>query len=240
MTDYPTYPATITTALLEEHGACSEGLAAFLAAYPTGELVIPDAAAHLAALSGPLAEWEWWAITAGILPRLAVAAGDGGTVTAGYAGSAAAGEDGFAKAGKWGIAVAGSDGGAIAGDQGIAVAGDWGAATAGDQGIAVVSSWGDATAGREGIAVAGFESNATAGYCGTAIAGRDGTVKAGRWGTLIVRWWDARAGRSRFAVAYVGEHAPGLPEDAVIEAGVAYRVEVVEGRPLWRRAEVTP
>lgn len=187
MTDL-TYPVVINTALLEEHGACDEGLAEFLAACPTGELVIPDAAAHLAALSGPLAEWERWAIAEGILPRL--------VMTAGYEGTATAGDYGTAVAGDYGTATAGHRGTATAGDRGTATAGDW----------------------------------------GTATAGREGAASAGYGGLLVLRWWDEEANRLRIAVAYVGEHAPGLPNGEVIQPYVPYRVEVVEGRPMWRRA----
>lgn len=245
---YPVYPVVITTALLEEHGACSEGLAAFLAAYPTGELVIADAAAHAAALSGPLAEWEGWAVTDGILPRLVMTAGYGGIATAGYGGTATAGHrgtaivryGGTATAGYRGTAIAGYRGTATAGDWGIATAGDWGTATAGYRGIASAGDWGTAVASHDGAATAGDYGTAIVGRRGTATAGHGGVVTAGDGGTLILRWRDDRTDRYRVASAYVGEHAPGLPDDAVIEAGVMYRVDVVEGRPMWRRAKVTP
>lgn len=214
--DGPTYPVTITVALLEQRGACDEELAAFRAACPSGELVIPDAVAHLAALSGPLAEFEERAVTAGILPPLVSTAGYGGTAIAGHRGTATAGYGGTAVAGRGGTASAGYGGAAVAGDYGTAVAAGHGTATAGYGGTAV------------------------AGDGGTAIAGREGAATAGYGGVLVARWWDEEADRLRVAVAYVGEHAPGLPDGEVIQPDVPYRIEVVGDRPMWRRVEVTP
>lgn len=201
----PTYPVTITRHLLEQHDACREGLAAFDAECPTGELVIPNAAAHVAALYGPLGEWEYWAIDESILPRLVVTVGFGETAVAGY--------------------------------RGIAVAGDHGTATAGHSGTAIAGWRGSATAGYGGAATAGGWGSAVAGHGGTATVGHGGTVAAGAMGMLVVHWWDYRACRFRVAAAYVGEHADGLPDGEVIQANVPYRVEVVKGRPMWRRAE---
>ena len=63
------------------------------------------------------------------------------------------------------------------------------------------------------------------------VAGGDGS-------TLICRWWDGQSGRYRTIVAEVGEHATGLAAGATLQAGKPYRIEVVDGRPVWRM--VTP
>ena len=91
------------------------------------------------------------------------------------------------------------------------------AATAGYKGTATAGESGTATAGNWGTATAGYWGTATAGESGTATAGESGTATAGEKGALIIRWWDAKAERYRFAVGYVGEDG--------IEAGKKYRVE---------------
>ena len=131
-----------------------------------------------------------------------VTAGDKGTATAGYRGTATAGD--------WGVATAGGRGTATAGDVGTATAGDRGTATAGDMGTATAGDWGTATAG----------------YRGTATAGDGGTATAGGRGTICIRWWDSDARRYRTAVGYVGEDGiePNVPY-RVEGRGVLVRAE---------------
>jgi hypothetical protein len=72
---------------------------------------------------------------------LQITAGDGGTATAGYRGTATAGDRGTATAGDGGTATAGDRGTATAGDGGTATAGYRGTATAGDGGTVILKSW---------------------------------------------------------------------------------------------------
>jgi len=95
----------ITTELLRERKACSEGIAAFEAAYPRG--VTYSKPWHKRMLLGPLKEFEDWAVQVGVIEPLVDSAGDHGT--------AIAGEDGTATAGYYGTATAGDNGTATAG-----------------------------------------------------------------------------------------------------------------------------
>jgi len=115
------------------------------------------------------------------------AAGDGGTATAGYFGTATAGDCGTATAGYFGTATAGYCGTAAAGDYGTATAGDYGTAAAGDYGTATAGDYGTAAAGDGGTAAAGY----------------GGTATAGDYGILVIKWRDAN--RYRISVGYVGE-----------------------------------
>jgi hypothetical protein len=146
-------------------------------------------------------------------------AGDYGTATAGYRGTATAGVRGTATAGNCGTATAGDCGTATAGNCGTATAGDCGTATAGNcgtatagvRGTATAGNCGTATAGVRGTATAGDYGTATAGYRGTATAGVRGTATAGVRGTLMIKHWDGS--RCRTIVGYVGENGilPNVP-----------------------------
>jgi hypothetical protein len=138
-----------------------------------------------------------------------ITAGDGGTATAGYYGTATAGDVGTATAGYYGTATAGDHGTATASYCGTATAGYYGTATAGDGGTATAGDYGTATAGDGGTA--------TAGDYGTATAGNGGTVTAGDGGTILLKRWDSACLRWRFIVGYVGEGG--------IEAGKKYRLD---------------
>ena len=127
------YPITITRDQIVSLDACEEGIAAFDLVAPSGTLTIPDVAAHVAILSTPLAEFDGWAIGAGVVAPIMATAGDYGTATAGVVGTATAGCDGTATAGDRGTATAG--------DHGTATAGDRGTATAGDHGTIRIEYW---------------------------------------------------------------------------------------------------
>ena len=68
-----------------------------------------------------------------------------------------------------------------------------------------------------GTATAGYSGTATAGDRGTATAGYSGTATAGYSGTIISRFWDYKADRWRYAIAYTGEDG--------IKANTPYRLD---------------
>lgn len=179
-------------------------------------------------LCGPLTDWADWALERGAIPPICVESGDWDAAYASHRGTARAGRDG--------VAVAGGCGSALAHDDGIARAGWRGRAEVRGDGYAIAGNHGRAEAWSGGTAITGNGGHSAVGNYGVAWTHLDGTVQAGAEGALIVAWWD-RASRRRLAVAYVGEHADGLPPGDVVQADTPYRVEVVDGRPLWRVAE---
>ncbi len=62
-----------------------------------------------------------------------------------------------------------------------------------------------------------YRGTSTSGYRGTSTSGDGGTSTSGDGGTLVVKRWDATAGRFRLVVGYVGEGG--------IEPNVAYRLD---------------
>jgi hypothetical protein len=111
-----------------------------------------------------------------------ITAGDGGTATAGYQGTATAGDRGTATAGYQGTATAGHLGTATAGDQGTATAGDLGTATAGDQGTATAGDGGTATAGDRGtVQLRHWDAQAGRYRIVTGYVGEDGIESGKRY-----------------------------------------------------------
>ncbi len=65
---------------------------------------------------------------------------------------------------------------------------------------------------------------------GTSTSGYGGTSTSGDWGTLSIEWWDAAKSKWRRCVAEVGENG--------IEPNQPYRLEVVDGKAQWVKAEI--
>lgn len=112
------------------------------------------------------------------------------------------------------VAVSG-EGNAKSGAEGAALSGSRNATvSAGASGIAIGIWKPSVTAGKGGLAVSLEGGKVTSGAGGISLVKSDGEVGAGRncarsgaKGALILGYYDEKAGRDRFTVAYVGENS---------------------------------